>query len=280
MKNFYQKVTSLLLLSFTIPIETKISIPKLPSRISSFFSRNKEEIIHKEFNHIKKLELLCEHGDVSIKTWKQQCVLVELRKQGSDLFIQSAALQCNVKDNILQVSTTKSDASLSGTMTLQILVPETLPVKIATTEKDITIKNLSGAINAQTTYGAISIFEGTNTVIAKTTQGNIFVQRLSMQPEHSLNLHSDHGNITVSVPQDLNCDVQAQSLHGKIQSDLFITLRPPIMLLNDETFKQLKHNIHGIIGQPRQNQEIATMLLSSEFGVVKITAYDLKKKIK
>ena len=280
MKNFYQKVTSILLLSFTIPIETKISIPKLPSRISSFFSRNKEEIIHKEFNHIKKLELLCEHGDVSIKTWKQPCVLVELRKKGSELFLQSVTLQCSSKDNILQVSTSMTDASLSGTLTLQIFVPETLPIKVATTENNISIENLSGAIDAQTTYGAINIFEGTNTVIAKTTQGNILVQRLSMQTEHSLNIATQHGNITVAVPQSMNCDIQAQSLHGKIQSDLFITLRPPTMLLNDETFKELKHNIHAIIGQPRQDQEIATMLLSSEFGVIKIIPYDLKKKIK
>ena len=220
MKNFYQKVTSLLLLSFTIPIETKISIPKLPSSVSSFFSRNKEEIIHKEFNHIKKLELLCEHGNISIETWKQPCVLVELIKNGSEQFLQSATVQCTVQDNVLQVSTIMKDDSLSGTVTIQVLVPETLPVKVATTESDITVKDLCGAIDAQTTSGAINILQGTNTVLAKTTQGNIVVQRQSMLPEHSLNLYSEHGNVTIAIPQSMNCDIQAQSLHGKIQSDL------------------------------------------------------------
>ncbi|HSW75872.1 MAG TPA: DUF4097 family beta strand repeat-containing protein [Candidatus Saccharimonadales bacterium] len=278
MKNFYQKVLNLLLLSFTIPIETKISIPKLPSTISSFFSRNKEEIIHKEFNHIKKLELLCEHGNVSIKTWKQPCVLVELLKNGSQLFLQNVTLQCTVKDDILQVSTIMQDDSLSGTVKFEILVPETLPIKVATTQNDIIINDLSGAIDAQTTSGTITILQGTNTVLAKTTNGNIIVQRQTMLPQHALNLYSEDGDITVAIPQSMNCDIQAQTTHGKIQSDLFITLRPPAMLINDETLNELKHTIHGYIGQVRLNEDITTMLLRSEFGTVKIIPYNSQKK--
>ena len=64
----------------------------------------------------------------------------------------------------------------------------------------------------------------------------------------------------------------------KYNQILFITLRPPAMLLNDETFKELKHNVHGIIGQVRPYEETTTMLLRTEFGAIKIIPHDSKKK--
>jgi len=277
MKNHYTILTSLLFISFTIPIETKISIPKLPPRVSSFFSRNKDETIHKEFNNIKKLEIFCEHGNVSIETWRQPCVLVEFKKQGSDLFLQDAYVKYIDKDSTLQVTTQLKENAVSGTISLHILVPETLPVKVETTQGDIIITGLSGTIEAQTTNKSITVLQGTGTVIASTTEGNIFVQRRAIQQNSCLNLQSLHGDITVSIPQDLHCEVQAQSPYGKIYSELFVTLHPQTILLNDETFKKLKHYIHGSIGQSMQDKNEAMMILSSDDGIIKIIPYNSKK---
>lgn len=282
MKNLYTKSISLLLISFTIPIETKISIPKPPKSVSSFFSKTKEEIIHKEFNNIKKLEVLCDHEDqicnVLIETWKQPCVLVELKKQGSDLFLPDADMKCVDKDSILQVTTIVKENAVSGTMSLRILVPESLPVKVSATLGDIFIKGVSGDIEAKTNSNSISILDGTGTVLASTFDGDIEVKRKALLSTSCLNLQSEQGDITLLVPQELHGQIQAQSPLGKISSDLFITLHPKTMLLNNEEFKKMRQNICGSIGQSMENKNESLILLKSDEGCIKINHYDSKKK--
>ncbi|MCX5923540.1 MAG: DUF4097 family beta strand repeat-containing protein [Candidatus Dependentiae bacterium] len=282
MKNLYTQSMSLLLLSFTIPIETKISIPKPPKSVSSFFSKTKEEIIHKEFNHIKKIEILCDHEDqccnVFVESWKQPCVLVELKKQGSDLFLQDADMKCVDRESVLQVTTMVKEDAVSGTMSLRILVPETLPIKVSATVGDIFIKGLSGDIEAKTNSNSISILDGNGTVLANTLDGDIEVKRKSISSSSCLNLQSEQGNITVLVPQELHAQIQAQSPLGKISSDLFITLHPKTMLLNNEEFKKMRQNIHGSIGQSMENKNEPLILLKSDEGSIKINHYDSKKR--
>jgi hypothetical protein len=278
MKNLSTKLISLLLVSFTIPIESKISIPKLPSSVSSFFSKTQEEIQYKEFNDITKLEVLCDHGNVFIETWKQKCVLVELKKQGSSLFLQDASMKCLEKDSILQVTTSLKQDAVSGTMVLRILVPETLPIKINASQGDISIKGLSGDIDAQTLDNSITIIDGKGSVVAHTDIGNILLQREKINPDSCITLQSEQGNITVAIPQDLHAEIQAKSPHGKIYSDLFVTMRPHTMLLNDEEFKKLRKNVHCSIGQSMENKHETLMLLKSDTGTIKITSYSSKKR--
>ena len=51
----YINLLRVTLILSTIPIQTKISISKVPTKVSSFFTKNKEEIIHQEFNSIKNI---------------------------------------------------------------------------------------------------------------------------------------------------------------------------------------------------------------------------------
>lgn len=277
MKNRFTKYISLILISFTIPIQTKISIP---TSVSSFFTRNKEEIVRQEFNNISKLEINCD-GPVTIGTWKQPgLVLVELKKRGNPQFLESASLKTEKQERDLFVSTQIKDTNASGSLSLHILVPKDLPIKVTTTHGSITIEKASGTLELQTVRGNIAITEGTNTVIAKTVEGNIKVTRKKMQFDHALNLHSQHGNITLNIPQDVNAQLEAHSQHGKIYSDLFVTLHPQTLKLHEETFKAMRHHVHGFIGQQLQNNNPATILLSADFGVIKINGYDSSKKKK
>jgi len=278
MKNLSTKLISLLLISFTIPIETKISIPKLPSSVSSFFSRSKEEIVYQEFSNVIELEVLCDHGNVFIETWTQPFVFVELKKQGSKEFLNNAGMKCLKKDPILQVKTTLKEDAASGTMTLRIFVPETLPVKINASEGDISIKGLSGNIDAQTIDNTITITEGNGSVVAHTTTGDILVQRKNMSTESCLNAQSEQGNITIAIPQDMRAEIQAKSPTGKIYSDLFVTVHPHTILLNDEEFKKLRKNVHCSIGQSMTSKSESLMILYSEQGTIKITHYESKKR--
>lgn len=284
MKNFFIKPTFLVLLSFTIPIQTKNSISnisnKVTNSVSSLFSRSKEEVLHKEFNNITHLVITHEHGPIAIESWKQNCILIELKKKGSTQFLQNIELKHQIDNHNLQISTLLQDAKITGLCSLRILVPKNLSIKINTLNGNITIKKVSGPIELTSTRGSIIITQGNGTVIANTVHGNITLQRKKMQKEHALNLHSEHGTIILAVPQDIDADLQAHTTTGKIISDLFITLHPQTVQLNEKTFQEMHHHVHGLIGQPIQHAEPATILLATNSGIIKICAYDALPKKK
>ena len=280
MKNLFTKHAILLLLTFTIPIQTKISTTNISSKVSSFFTRSKEEIVHQEFNNITCLEISSAHADINIESWNQKCVLVELKKKGIPAYLQNISLKSIKDDTTLQISTLVQDEKISGTATVRILVPKDTAIKVSTTHGTITIKKVSGPLELHSDRGAISIIQGSNTVIAKTVHANILIQRKKMKSDNALNISSQHGNITLAVPQDINADLQSNTQTGKIISDLFVTLHPQTLQLNEETFKNMRHHVHGMIGQPMAHIDPATILLSTESGTIKIVSYDQVNKKK
>ncbi len=274
MKNFFTNHIILLLLTFTIPIQTKISTTNISTKISSFFSRSKEKIVHQEFNDVTRLEISSSHATVIIESWKQKCVLVELKTKGTPAFLDNIHLK-NIKDGAtLQISTTVDDEKIAGTAALRILVPKNIAINVSTTDGAITIKKISGPLELNSNRGNISVFSGSNTIIAKTVHANILIQRKKIQSDHALNISSQHGNITLAVPQDINADLQAHTKSGKIISDLFITLHSQTIQLHEEIFKNMHHHVHGMIGQPMIHINPATILLSTDFGTIKIYGYD------
>jgi hypothetical protein len=284
MKNLFKNQIILFVTLFTIPLQTKNSISnisnKVTTSVSSFFKRSKEEVTHQEFNNISRLEICMEHGPITLESWKQNCVLVELKKKGSAEFLQNIQLKHQIDHQVLQISTALHDAKISGNTSIRILVPKNLPIKITTTDGNITIKKISGPLELTSTRGAMSITQGSGTVIANTIHGNITIQRKKMKSDHALNIYSQHGNITLAVPQDINADLQAHTTTGKIISDLFITLHPQTVQLYEKTFQEMHHHVHGLIGQPIQHTEPTIILLSTDSGVIKICAHDalFKKK--
>ena len=279
MKIDYPKCLMLVLLSLTIPIETKISIPILTERISCFFGHCKEEIIHKEFNNIKNLEVLCEHGDVLVETWQQPCVLIELKKSGTKEFLEHATITCHQKNSVLQAtSIIKEDCQKEGTLSLRILVPSSISLKIKATQGHITIKNVLGTIEALTESTDISIFNGAQDIIATTTDGNIFIQQETITPNSCINAQNTNGNITWSIPQNISCELQAQSEFGKISSDLFITLYPQTIQINEESFNHFKHYVHGSICQKIDSKKESLALLKTDYGSINITNTSLQNK--
>jgi len=260
---------------FTIPLETKNSISKTKNSISSFFKRNTQEIVHQEFNDLKKLDLSNLYGNISIETWKQNCVMIELHKKGSSEFCKKSILKHTVKNHALTAEI-EIPVDIKGQLNTRILIPENFPVKLNSDAGIISIKGTTGALDLTTESGDIIIILGNNTILAQTNKGNITVQRKTIKTHNCLNLNSVHGNITLMIPQDLEADLEAHNKYGKILSDLFITLHSKTVQLNEETFKDMKHHIHGWIGQPSEEENPATILLNSDFGIITITGYSNK----
>lgn len=278
MKNFFIKYTSMLLLLCTIPIQTKNSISKISKKISTkataWIKKTKETITHHEFNHVENLAIECLQGSVTIQTWKQPCVFVEFKKNGNSEFANKAILNSKRDGNFLKINTELIDKTVSGSLSLQIFVPQDLPLHVTTDHGTINVSKACGPLQLESFKGSMVITEGNNTVIAKTVHGTITIQRKKIKPSHALNITSTHGNIILAVPQNTNAEIEAHSKYGKIQSDIFVTLKSSTIKLNEVEFKKMPHHIHANIGQILQNNDPATILLSTESGNITISDYE------
>lgn len=272
----YTNLLRVTLILSTIPIQTKISIPKVPTKVSKFFTKSKEEITHQEFNNVTNVELTNIYGNISVESWKQPCIMIEQRRKGNAEFMKSSSLKTHVDGQTLNAQTEIKN-SCRGTFNVRILLPENVSLKLKTNNGTICIKGHNGPVDLVTNYGNITIINGNNTAIAQTVQGNITVQKKALKKCHCLNLQSDHGNITLMVPQELESELEAHTIYGKISSDLFVTLQSQTIQLNEQTFKDMKHHIQGWIGQSNCQENPATILMKANYGTISILPYTNKK---
>lgn len=269
----YFFIFNLLLISFTIPIHTKISIPNIPTKITDFFTRSKEEITHHEFNNVHTLDITNNYGAISIETWKQNCVLIELRKKGSQQFLEQTILESQHTNHHLIANIVMNESAGHGTIKVHVLVPETLPIKITTDKDTISTHAHNGSLDLETNSGNITVIDGNNTIIANTATGNITIQRKHIKSGHALNLQSRSGDITLHIPQEINADMEIHTTSGKINSTLFISLQTYITLLNEEIFKNMQYHVRGWIGHPQNIDNPITILLTTDQGNITIKPY-------
>ncbi len=260
------------LLLFTIPIKAKIAIHNIHNKISSFFSKNKEEFFHQELENIQNIELLCDSGNISIHTWKQASTLIEVTKQGTSQQLKSTSINIHQTEKILQIYANHQDPCYTATTHINIIIPEETCIKLATKQGNISIKNVSGSIYAHTECGNIEVIDGEHDITAKATSGNIFIQRESIK-DHCIKAETFHGHITLQVPQYIHCHLTAQTKHGKIYSNLFITLLEQTIKLNEDTYKHQRHNIIGKIVKHPENKVKGSIQLTTHTGTIKVNPY-------
>lgn len=239
-----------------------------------FSGKKKEEFLQKEFEGVKQLELFCDAGNISVHTWKQPNIILEIKKQGNAQQLQNCFINCMQHESLLQVETTTQESRYIANTHMNIIVPEHTDIKVATKQGNISIKNLSGIVHAQTDYGNIEVIDSTNNITALTEHGNITIQRESMGKDHTISATTNnHGSIILQVPQHINTYIEAHSQHGKITSDLLVTLQEQTTKLNDEIYRQQRRNAQGTISKNKADSAQGSIKLQSKFGPIKIKSY-------
>ena len=271
--SFLKNYVFILIITLTIPMHSKISITNIHHKVSSFFSTAHEEIHHQEFQNINQIELFCQQGNISIHTWKQNSCIMEIKKQGSLQQIQSTPIDLIQEEGLLQIQINNQCQKTKAVTHISLIIPEQASIKVATKHGKIFIKNAFESIYAYTDFGNIDIIDGQTDIIAKTHSGNITIQREQLKQQHSITAETQSGNITLQVPQHINSSIQAHTKHGKIYSNLLITLEQLTTKLNDEIYKKFKQNLKGFILQDTSAEVAGKITLTTNIGTIKIHPY-------
>jgi len=261
-----------------------------------------EEVIKQDvkFTTQKKLTLENIHGNITIKTWKQDAIIATIIKRAysADEFNKmSVAIDCSDKDTIFV--TTKAPRE-NCAVDYELLMPQDFALSCQTGHGDIKIRNCAGAIQVHIKEGAIELHHTGGTVAATTNDGSILVHEADgpltiscgkgditlkevdnavnatatngsiamtssmLLPTASICL-SASGSIDLSLPENTSAHLVATSDNGSIISDHLVKIEPHPTKINNHAWQELKRNIQGIIGTGK-----AEIRLHAQNGSIKI----------
>jgi len=176
-----------------------ISLGGITSKISHMFSRQSEEIIHKQFPLDKNTTLSIENiqGNINIKTeWKQNYIILKATKQISN---KENPKNIEIKiykkpsKNLILVKTEYKNSKKIGSVDYELIVPSNITVHLQTKNGSIQAKRVKGKIKAITQNGNITIAESKGPITAKTSQGNIEIE----YPQSNIKAKTSYGNINI-----------------------------------------------------------------------------------
>lgn len=191
-------------------------------------------------------------GNISIKTWKQNKLVIEAVKKGSKEALANTDITAHYTPEGASIKTVLADSQLSCSVDYTILLPQTTTITLAHTDSgDITIKNTQKPIKAQTHKGSINFENVCNSAHASTKQGNITIQAKSLNANHKILAVADKGNIKLKLPAKTEAKLYAKTERGRVTSDHPITLEQRTMVINTKTIAELKKDVKGFMGNDK-----------------------------
>lgn len=237
----------LLLLSLCTTYTIKGSIF---DNVRSLWDTNKEVISKEQIltpNSTFRIENT--KGNISIKTWKQNKLVVEAVKKGSPEATVATDIVTKYTENGASVKTVHSDSQNKCTVDYTILIPHTAHITLAHTDQgNINIKNTEQPVKVQTYKGSIICQNVTNSVHANTRYGNIKIHAKKLDKTHKVLAVSGRGNIKLELPPKTPATLYAKAQRGKVSSDHPVTLAQRPMQISKKTMANLRRDVQGRIG--------------------------------
>ncbi len=223
-----------------------------------------------------KLEVDIQNGNITVESHSGQDVIVTLigyegkkkEKNGTNKY----GLK-KVSNNVMDTEITEEnnyveiDGGYKGRMDIHIKVPANFSLNLDSHHNsDITVKNVNGAIEANSHHGEIMMENISGSVIADTHHGAIKVAFASIDNDKPMAFSTYHGNVEVTLPGSSAFNPKVKSSRGDVYTDFNIELKP----ITTEGKKKGKFKIgggwlHGSVGNGGQE-----MLMNTYHGDIVI----------
>lgn len=199
------------------------------SLVSQTPAAKEQENIQKTFNLNSRGVISLENvnGSVTIKTWDQAKVELRAIKTGpSQEKLDLVKIDINSTTDRLDIDTIypKETRNVNVSVKYELTVPRAVNLNsIETVNGSVEIIGVEGNIETQTVNGSINI-DGGNTILAETVNGSIKASLLNFVGNEKANFETVNGSINLYLPNNVDADVEAQTLNGKIIADIPLTI--------------------------------------------------------
>ena len=135
----------------------------------------------------------------------------------------SAGVTIEEKNNKVEISTDWT----SEEVFLKVKVPRRTSLRLQAVNGDLLeVEGVTGTHELEHTNGEIKATGLRGSVLAGTTNGDVWVELLEADADTPMSFSSFNGDVTVIMPATIKADLYMQSGHGDIYTDFDIQLKP------------------------------------------------------
>jgi hypothetical protein len=146
------------------------------------------------------------------------------KRKGNLKHISSNSIQLSATEKNNEI--TVESNSMVKTIDLDITVPKNFSLRVRNQDNgDITVENLSGAMDISNINGAITLNNVSGSALLNTVDGNIFVSFRDVTPNVPMTFSTIEGNIDITFPKDINTSLKMKSDNGEIFSDFDVDIK-------------------------------------------------------
>lgn len=164
------------------------------------------------------------YGDVRIKAWDREEVLIEAIKSAADSRrLEDARIVVDSTCDTLSIRTqyAGTEAEHPASVAYRITVPRTANLDdVRLVNGGLSISGLHGAVKATSVNGDIRAERLEGTADLSTVNGQVEANFHRISPAHAISLRSVNGPIVLSIPPGAGAQLLAQNLSGGILTDI------------------------------------------------------------
>lgn len=185
-----------------------------------------------------KVEIEGTNGKISIEGWDKNEVYIEAykkvraesREKAEELLKQLEIVIEHEKDVIRIHSVSPRDNNgnfwnwifgddISYSVSYNVHVPVNTNIDASTTNGKLYLSQVRGSLGLRTTNGGIQGENLSGNVSAHTTNGSLKIEIENVLNEKEMEFTTTNGSITVFLPTDINCKINAETTNGSIKTD-------------------------------------------------------------
>ncbi len=246
MKKFFFCFFALSFITFNLEPESSLT------NLASWFSSNTEKTYNKTLDIATDNSLTINNtqGSITVHTWSKPKIALDVVISAKEKKLENVHVQIeeNKKTKMLTISTVQSENKIKTTAQYKIMVPDYIPLYITTENGDIKIKGSKALLNIKTEKGKIIIQGAKHSVYAYTGNGSINITYKRLTPESTIQIESEHGNITLGLPAFSQANIAARTLNGTVTTEQEVMLKPQQVQLGPDAWELQKKQAFCTIG--------------------------------
>lgn len=219
------------------------------SSVSSYFNTKEAESSSKEYamGLHTPITLTNHSGSIKVTSWNKPALMVEAVKHGSEEERKYTSFAVTIQDDNVTITTETNEKHKPAKIDYTLIIPRTAALTVRAESGNISLYDSHANIDLQTRDGSIKIEQATKSIRAQAHHGHVTIEEQELNREGSIFVEADR-DISLIIPENGNAMLNANAPHGKITSDVYVTIDPITTKLDKDAYKRLQHSIKGTMG--------------------------------
>ena len=220
--------------------------------ISLWWKGKEEEVVSHEHLLTPNAHISVENpkGTITISTWKQNKIMLEATKTGSEKSVKNTKIDLTYTKDGLSIKTVNIHPDDFCKVSLSLIVPVDAVLESVKTDRgNIIVKNCSTPLSITSNYGDVFIEDAHSSANVYTKHGLISISTTdTLTKENKIVAFTEKGAITLQVPETTNAHLYATTLRGHVSTEQPVTLDKRTISINTKNIAQFKRDVQGCLG--------------------------------